>query len=120
MLHADVPLQFQGRDSVPALRHEEDGKIPLHKVGFALVEDSAVLWAYLAAAAGADVVCRSLLQVVFVLLAAGGAYSVLVEPLEQVFKASLVRRETPIELLDGEGGHRSCGKRGGGKMPTTV
>ena len=100
-----MPLQFQGGHAVPALRHEEDSEIPLHKVGFALVEDSAVLRAYLATAAGADVVRRSLLQVVFVLLAASGARSVLVEPLEQVFKASLVRGETPIELLDGEGGH---------------
>jgi hypothetical protein len=86
------------------LRHEEYGVVPLHKVGFALVEDSTVFRAYLMTAARADVMRRTFLQVVFVLLAARGAYSVLVEPLEQVFKASLIRGETPIELLDGEGG----------------
>lgn len=106
MLHADVPLQFQGRYAVPALRHEEDGVVPLYKVGFALMEDSAVLWAYLAAAARADIVRRAFLQVVFALLAARGAYSVFVEPLEQVFETCLVRGEPPMELLDGEcGGH---------------
>lgn len=101
-----MPLQFQGRYAVPALGHEEDGVVPLHKVSFALVEDSAVLGAYLAAAAGTDVVRRSFLQVVFVLLAASGAGGVPVEPLEQVFKTSFVRGETPMELLDSEGrGH---------------
>lgn len=102
-----MPLQFQGGHAVPALRHKEDGVVPLHKVCFALVEDSAVLWAYLASTTGTDVVRRSLLQVVFVLLAANGARSVFVEPLEQVFKASLVCGETPMELLDGEGGGHS-------------